>query len=30
MAEKNIVPNLEARATDGNPVFTLRTLETQT
>ena len=22
MAEKNIVPNLEARATDGNPVFT--------
>ena len=24
MAEKNIVPNLEARATDGNPVFTPR------
>ena len=24
MAEKNIVPNLEAKATDGNPVFTPR------
>ena len=24
MAEKNIVPSLEARATDGNPVFTPR------
>ena len=24
MAEKNLVPNLEARATDGNPVFTPR------
>ena len=24
MAEKNIVPNLEARASDGNAVFTLR------
>ena len=22
MAERNIVPNLEAKATDGNPVFT--------
>ena len=22
MAEQNIVPNLEAKATDGNPVFT--------
>ena len=24
MAERNIVPNLEAKATDGNPVFTPR------
>ena len=24
MAEKNIVPNLETKATDGNPVFTPR------
>ena len=24
MAERNIVPNLEANATDGNPVFTPR------
>ena len=24
MAEKNIVPNLEARGTDGSPVFTPR------
>ena len=24
MAEKNAVPNLEAKATDGNPVFTPR------
>ena len=24
MAEKNIVPNLEAKATDGNPIFTPR------
>ena len=24
MAEKNIVPNLETKATDGNPVFTAR------
>ena len=24
MAEKNIVPNLEAKASDGNPIFTPR------
>ena len=24
MAERNIVPNLETKATDGNPIFTPR------
>ena len=24
MAEKNIVPNLEAKTSDGNPIFTPR------